>query len=371
MITGILLAAGSSSRMGFDKLTTLLAGKAAIQRSMELLAVGGCEQLVIVTSPDHMDLVRSLSPIIPFTAVPGGETRGDSVLNGLAAAQGSSIVVIHDAARCFTPASLVAATIESAVRTGSGVLALPVSDTVVRCGQGSYETIDRTGLWRTQTPQTFRYADIVSAYRHYDGTSTDDADLYQRYIGQPNFVVGSEYARKLTTAEDWEWAKEFLSGTVRTGIGYDTHQLVENRDLILGGVRIPYSKGLLGHSDADVLIHAVIDAIHGAGAMGDIGILFPDNDQQYKGIDSRVLLRRVADMVHKRDMYVCHIDAVILCQRPKLRSYIDRMRVNLAQDLSLSFDNVSVKATTPEEMNDEGRGLCISAQAIAQLKVCC
>ena len=152
---------------------------------------------------------------------------------------------------------------------------------------------------------------------------------------------------------------------MRIGHGYDVHRLVEGRKLILGGVEIPYEKGLLGHSDADVLIHAIIDAILGAAALGDIGKLFPDTDGAYRGVDSRVLLRRVADMVQKRDMTVRHVDATVLCQRPKLRPYIDRMRENIAAELGLAAESVSVKATTTEGMNDEGRGLCISAQAIA------
>ncbi len=153
----------------------------------------------------------------------------------------------------------------------------------------------------------------------------------------------------------------------RFGMGYDVHRLVAGRKLIIGGVEIPHTLGLLGHSDADVLIHAVIDAILGAAKLGDIGKLFPDTDERYRGVDSRVLLRTVRDMVQKRDMQVRHVDATVIAERPKLASYRAEMERRIAEDLQISPDAVSVKATTTEGMNDEGRGLCISAQAIASV----
>lgn len=367
MITGILLCAGSSARMGFDKLLTPLCGRTAVERSMDLLVLGGCERLVLVGSEANAAALSALPCPVEAKVVPGGATRTDSVRNGLRAAAGASIAVIHDAARCFTPASCVAACIESARRFGSGVLAVPVPDTVVRTDGASYETLDRANLYRTQTPQAFRYADILRAYESDCAGATDDAALYQRHIGTPRLVPGSEKARKLTTAADWAWAKEYCMTYTKIGTGFDTHRLVEGRRLVLGGVEIPYEKGLLGHSDADVLLHAIIDAMLGAAALGDIGKAFPDSDPAYKDIDSRVLLRSAADMVQKKDMRVLQIDATILCQRPKLRPYIDQMRRNIAADLGLSLENVSVKATTTEGMNDEGRGLCISAQALAQV----
>ena len=155
---------------------------------------------------------------------------------------------------------------------------------------------------------------------------------------------------------------------LRLGQGMDVHAFAKGRKLSIGGVDIPHHQGLDGHSDADVLLHAIIDAIMGAAALGDIGAAFPDNDAAYKDIDSRVLLRRTFDMVQKRDMRIVQLDATILCQRPKLRLYIDEMRRNIAADLDLALENVSVKATTTEGMNAEGQGLCISAQAVAQVR---
>ena len=365
MITGILLCAGSAHRMGFDKLAAPIAGRNAIERSAELLILGGCEHLVIVTNEEHEKLIRELQLPVPVTVVYGGATRTESVRNGLKHTP-EGIAVIHDAARCFTPAHCVAECIESARAYGSGVLAVPVRDTVVRTDGTAYETLDREGIYRTQTPQAFRTEEIIKAYADAE-SATDDAALYAIHFGAPHLVSGDEKARKLTTEEDWKWAKEICMTYPKIGTGFDTHRLTEGRKLILGGVEIPYEKGLLGHSDADVLIHAIIDAIMGAAALGDIGKAFPDSDEAYSGIDSRILLRKTAEMVQKKDMKIAQIDATVLCQRPKLRAYIDGMRENLAKDLDLPMECVSVKATTTEGMNDEGKGLCISAQAAAVL----
>ena len=362
--TGILLCAGGSSRMGFDKLNTPLLGKTAIERSMDALLAGGCDSLVFVTNEASERTVGSLSVPVPFRVVRGGEQRTDSVRNGLAAVDGE-IAVIHDAARCFVSPALVAACIASAREHGSGAAAIPMTDTVMRVHAYGTETIDRSALWRMQTPQAFRTDEIRRAYATGE-TATDDATLYAKAIGAPHFVPGSEQNRKLTTEADWDWARERLSGT-RFGTGFDTHRLVEGRKLILGGTEIPFEKGLLGHSDADVLLHAVMDAILGAAKLGDIGKLFPDTDEAYRGADSRALLREVNRLVQKRDMVVKHVDATVICQRPKLAPYRAQMERTIAEDLGLPFEAVSVKATTTEGMNDEGRGLCISAQAIASV----
>jgi 2-C-methyl-D-erythritol 2,4-cyclodiphosphate synthase/2-C-methyl-D-erythritol 4-phosphate cytidylyltransferase len=350
--------------MGFDKLNTPLLGKTAIERSMDALVSGGCDSLVFVVSGESERTVANLSVPVPFTVVQGGEQRTDSVRNGLVTATGD-VAVIHDAARCFVSPATVKASIEAAERYGSGVAALPVTDTVVRLGDGTVETLDRNTLFRMQTPQTFRLEKIRAAYAD-GGSATDDATLYAAKFGVPHFVLGSEDNRKLTTARDWAWALTRLA-PLAYGIGFDTHRLVEGRTLFLGGVEIPFEKGLLGHSDADVLLHAIMDAILGALKLGDIGKLFPDTDPQYAGISSRVLLRKVNELVQKRDMLVGHVDATVICERPKLAPYRDEIARTIAADLGISPDAVSVKATTTEGMNDEGRGLCISAQAIVSV----
>ena len=362
---GILLCAGRSERMGFDKLNTPIAGKTAIERSMGALVAGGCDSLVFVVNGESEKTVAKLSVPVPISVVSGGERRTDSVRNGLCAADGD-VAVIHDAARCFVSPALVKACIDSALSTGSGVAAIPVTDTVVRAENGAVETLDRSKLFRMQTPQAFRLDRIRKAYETGD-CATDDATLYAALFGAPQFVLGSEENRKLTTDADWAWAVDRLAPQAY-GIGFDTHRLVEGRKLFLGGVGIPFEKGLLGHSDADVLLHAIMDAILGAVKLGDIGKLFPDTDEAYRGISSRVLLRKVNELVQKQDMVVTHVDATVIAERPKLTPYREAIERTIAEDLSLSPEAVSVKATTTEGMNDEGRGLCISAQAIASVR---
>ena len=361
---GVLLCAGGSTRMGFDKLNTPLCGKTAIERSMDALVAGGCDSLVFVVNDASEATVRALTVPVPFSVVRGGEQRTDSVRNGLRKVSGG-VAVIHDAARCFVRPELVRACIDAAEATGSGVAAIPVTDTVMRAENGAVETLDRTKLYRMQTPQAFLSERIRAAYETED-RATDDATLYAKRFGAPTFVPGSEENRKLTTEADWRWATDRLCPPA-FGIGFDTHRLVEGRDLILGGVKIPFEKGLLGHSDADVLLHAVMDAILGCLKLGDIGKLFPDTDPAYAGISSRVLLRKVGELVQKRDMVVRHVDATVICQRPKLAPYRAEMEQRIAEDLGISPGAVSVKATTTEGMNDEGKGLCISAQAIASV----
>lgn len=367
MISGLLLAAGSSSRMGFDKLTTPLGGVAPLLRSLALLIEGGCTEIVAVVSETTRACLAAVDCSVPLTLVDGGAMRTDSVRNGLAACTGE-VVVIHDAARCFTPVSVVRACIESARRCGSGVAALPMADTVCSTDGSDYRTLDRDTLWRIQTPQAFRRTDIQRAYDAATASATDDATLYAATVGTPQLVTGSELARKLTSQEDWDWAMRLACPNF--GIGFDTHRLVEGRRLVLGGVEIPHTHGLLGHSDADVLLHAIMDAILGACNLGDIGHAFPDNDDAFLDIDSRILLRRVRDMVQKRDMVVRHVDATVICQRPKLMPHITLMQSRIAEDLSVPVSCVSVKATTTEGCNDEGKGICISAQAIASVVPC-
>ena len=362
---GILLCGGSSQRMGFNKLTAPLGGQSALQRSAALLAQSGCHRLVIAVTEDTRPGAEALNVAVPVTICAGGETRGQSVLNALRAAdsQPGDIAVIHDAARCFQTQAAVRAAIDSAQRTGSGVAALPMADSVFE--RETQRPLDRSKMVRTQTPQAFRFDRILSAYEQTgDQAATDDAALYAKYVGPVTFTPGSELGRKLTTPEDWAWAKAMVS-VPRTGMGFDTHVLGEGRKLILGGVEIPFEKGLVAHSDGDVLLHALMDALLGATSLGDIGHLFPDRDPQYAGISSRVLLRQVADCLREGGFTVIHVDVTVICQRPKLAPYFPQARQNIAADLGISEDGVSLKATTTEGMNDEGRGLCISAQAVA------
>jgi len=355
--------------MGFDKLITPLCGQVPLLRSLDALLAGGCTEIVASVNADTRAFLEPYLEIYPLRLAEGGETRFDSVHNALAVATGD-IAVIHDAARCMNGANLVQVCIAAAVQYGSGVAAISMTDTVLRQEGADFTPVPRETLWRMQTPQAFRLDGIRAAYAGAQPIHTDDASVWLAAGNALRLVPGSERNRKLTAPEDWAWAEAVLGEKQPCtvfGTGYDTHVLVPERKLVLGGVEIPFEKGLLGHSDADVLLHAICDAILGACALGDIGKHFPDTDARFKGADSRALLRAVADMVQKKDKCILHIDATLLCQRPKLAPYILRMRENIAADLHLPLEAISVKATTTEGMNDEGRGFCISAQAIASI----
>ena len=366
-IIGILLSGGGSQRMGFNKLTTPLGGRTALGRSAALLINSGCDRLVIAVTDETRPAAKALALPVPVTICSGGETRGGSVLNALRAADGrpGDISVIHDAARCFQTEAAVRAAIDSARQNGSGIASLPMADSVFETD--TQQPLDRSKMVRTQTPQAFRFEDILSAYEQAGNQrATDDAALYARFIGPLTFTPGSELGRKLTTREDWAWAGRLVAQP-RTGTGFDTHVLAEGRKLILGGVEIPFEKGLLAHSDGDVLLHALMDALLGAASLGDIGHLFPDKDPKYKDISSRILLREVAARLRENGFTVVHVDVTVIAQRPKLAPFFPQARQNIADDLGVQLDQVSLKATTTEGMNDEGRGLCISAQAIATI----
>lgn len=364
---GILLCGGSSQRMGFNKLTAPLGGRTALERSAALLCESGCDRLVIAVTEDTRPAAEALALPVPVTLCDGGSTRGGSVLNALRAAHGQpgDIAVIHDAARCFQTLDAVRAAIASAEVNGSGVASLPMTDSVFETD--TRRPLDRSKLVRTQTPQVFRFRQILAAYEQAgDRAATDDAALYAEFIGPVTFTPGSELGRKLTAREDWDWAKA-LCAQPRTGTGFDTHVLAEGRRLVLGGVEIPFEKGLIAHSDGDVLLHALMDALLGAASLGDIGHLFPDKDPQYENISSRILLREVARRLREKGFTVTHTDVTVICQRPKLAPYFPQAIRNIARDLDIPEERVSLKATTTEGMNDEGRGLCISAQATANI----
>ncbi len=363
----VLLCAGGSVRMGFDKLLTPIAGKTAIERSMDALISGGVQEIVFAVSPSTRGFVESLVCPVPSQIVEGGDIRAQSVKNALGAIAHADIVAIHDAARCMVSPETVRESILSAEAFGSGVVAGKVTDTIMQLDGEHVLPLDRSKLIRMQTPQTFRFDRIKAAYESGDlAAVTDDCALYIAAGYAPHFVFteGEAANQKLTTGADWQLA---LATYARFGTGYDTHRLVEGRKLILGGVEIPFEKGLLGHSDADVLTHAVMDALLGAAGIGDIGRLFPDNDAAYAGADSVELLREVVRRIESAGFRVAHVDATIICERPKIKPHAASMQARLGEAMHLAPESVSIKATTTEGMNDEGKGLCISASAVASL----
>ena len=378
-VTAVLVAAGSSTRMGFDKLSFDLGGETVLERSVR--AFDECpevDELVIVTGASGENAQRAAARCKkPVRLVKGGSTRAESARSGVAAAHGR-LVAVHDAARPFVSQSVIADTIAAAARCGAAAPAVPVKDTIKQAKGGDGKTVpegcmventpDRSTLYAVQTPQCFDRAAYLAALDELDEASarlvTDDCSLFE-LTGRPVELVQGDYANiKITTREDLPRAGNG-GKKMRIGHGYDVHRLVEGRKLILGGVEVPYEKGLLGHSDADVLAHAVMDAVLGAAALGDIGLHFPDTSDDYKGIDSKLLLHRVAELLAQKGYRIGNVDCTIRMQRPKLRPHIDRMRRTLADVMGIGVDCVSVKATTTERLGFEGREEGISVSAVA------
>ena len=370
----IIATGGSGSRMGGDEVKTLqmLCGRPVICRSAAPFS-GLCEGLIIAARAGDIPRIRAAMEaehIAVHAYVEGGRDRSESVKNALRALpEGCDTVLVHDGARPLVSEGLIRSVIGSAKAHGTGVPALPLTDTVKRVDEAgrALETLDRSILRAVQTPQGFSRALIERAYNEQRGPATDDASLVEA-LGVPvRLVAGEKDNVKLTLPGDLEKAEAILlAGQFpRTGLGYDVHQLAEGRKLILCGAEIPYEKGLLGHSDADVGAHALTDALLGACAMGDIGAHFPDTDERFRGADSIALLREAVRRMAQEGFVPYNCDITIAAQRPKLLPHIPRMRENLAQALGIPLDRVSVKATTTEHLGFEGRGEGMSAQAVA------
>lgn len=375
-VSAVLLAAGSSTRMGEDaegnrinKMLIDICGADPILRCVRAFE-READEILIVVSPLTRERAEAAAGMTskPVKIIEGGARRQDSVLNGVNAAS-CDIVAIHDCARCLVPEKVIISAMDSARRFGSGAAAIPVRDTVRERETG--ETVDRSRFVMMQTPQCFDRIKLLEAYSGFRGDATDDAAVWQSRYGDVRLTEGSLLNQKLTEADDVEYFKSLAGGRneMRIGIGEDTHKLAEGRKLILGGVEIPFRLGLLGHSDADALVHAVIDALLGAAALGDIGRHFPDNDPAYKGISSLVLLSETAAMLEKAGYEVSNIDCVITAQEPKLAPYIDEMRKKMADTIArIGTECISIKATTPEHLGPEGELKSITVRAVAAVR---
>ncbi len=376
----IVLAGGSGSRMGADRNKVLLplAGEPVIVRSVRAF-MGLVDGIVLVSRPEDIpDMEAVLEAAgLQVTIVPGGDTRQASVWNGLRALpEECTHVLIHDGARCLVDRETILRCKTSVEECGTGVAAIPAIDTikVVDAKETVLSTPDRSRLRAVQTPQAFRVELIRAAHQHAlqsDFIGTDDASLVER-MGHPvRMTLGDRRNIKLTTPEDMIMAEAFLKSdfpALRIGQGYDVHRLVEGRDLILCGVNVPHRLGLLGHSDADVALHALMDAMLGAMALGDIGKHFPDTDERYRGISSITLLHHVVALLADHGARVTNCDVTIVAQKPKLLPHIPQMRQNVADALHLPIDRVNIKATTTERLAFEGREEGISAQAVCMVE---
>ncbi len=382
-VSAVLVAAGSSTRMGFDKLSFDLGGETVVQRSIRAFAECPLvSEIVLVAGKNRKFLEQQAAACTkPVQVVQGGATRAESAKNGVLAAHGE-LVAVHDAARPFVSQAVITAALEAAAACGAAAPAVPVKDTVKRAVRGDGKTVpehcmvtdtpDRSTLYAVQTPQCFDRAAYLTALDELDAEKarlvTDDCSLFE-LTGRPVQLTQGDYANlKITTREDLPRAEQKEGNDMRIGHGYDVHRLVEDRKLILGGVEVPFEKGLLGHSDADVLAHAVMDAVLGAAALGDIGKHFPDTDPAYAGADSLKLAQHVTRIMREHGWKIVNIDSTLLCQKPKLAPYIPAMRENLAAAFGMPVDAVSVKATTEEHLGFTGEGLGIAAHAVALIE---
>lgn len=380
--SAVILAAGSGRRMGFDKMTAELHGKAVILYSLERFIESHADEIIIAASEDNIAKIRELiSENVhtdkPIKVITGGATRFESALKAVKMTSDKcDVVSIHDGARPFLTAELADDVAQSAYKHGASLVAVRAKDTVKVCGDGVVTaTPDRSTLWLAQTPQAARKADYIAAAEKLDVNDlriTDDASVMELYGIKPFIVEGSYDNIKLTTKEDIAMAESIIgkSGApkLRVGHGYDVHRLVEGRKLILCGVEVPNKDniGLLGHSDADVAVHALMDAMLGAVALGDIGKHFPDSDDRYKGISSMRLLEHVRKLLDEKNAHVTNADITIIAEKPKLAKFIPDMRESIAAALGLETDDINVKATTEEGLGIAGAG--IAAHAVCMVE---
>lgn len=358
----------------------VIAGRPILQRTVE--AFLGCELVtdIVVALPADLaaappEYLRGASK--PVAIVEGGSRRQDSVANAFAVVSDrADVVVIHDAARPLVTDAVIRRAVTAAAETGAAIAAVRPHDTVKRADASGVitETLRRDDVYLAQTPQAFRTSVLRDALAA-GGEATDEAMLAERAGHAVRLVEGDARNLKITTAEDLAMAEHLLGATrtpsLRVGNGYDLHRLVHGRPLILGGVTIPFEKGLQGHSDADAVCHAVTDAVLGAAGAGDIGRHFPDTDPAWKDANSVDLLRRAAAVVRKAGYSVVNVDVVVIAQRPQLLPHVDAMRANLADALGCDASQVAVKGKTNEGADSMGAGESIAAHSVALLARTC
>lgn len=385
----VIVAAGRGLRasrgLAVPKQYVQLGGRAVLSHTLAVFCRHpAVTSIQVVIHPDDGEAYRACVSQLPFedqrlllAPVAGGESRQASVLAGLAALEqhGAELVLIHDAARPFVDPALIDRVLDALGTHVGAVPAIAVADALKRSdgGQRISETVARSGLWRAQTPQGFRFEAILAAHRASvvsgGGTETDDAETAALAGLDVVLVAGDPRNSKLTTAEDMTMAERLLGGAglpdVRTGTGFDVHRFAEGDHVWLGGVRIPHTHRLDGHSDADVALHALTDALLGAIGDGDIGQHFPPSDDTWKGAASHLFLRDAAARVRAKGGRIGNVDLTILCEAPRIGPYREAMRVAIAEMLGIELARVGVKATTTEQLGFTGRREGIAAMASA------
>lgn len=372
-VTVLIAAAGTGQRMGADKPKQFLklGNKTIIQKTIEaFINSASIDCIYVITKPELKSDIKNILPSDIYNKIDafidGGNTRQESIFNGLSAlSQMDEIILIHDAARPYVTPSLIEDIVRAVDKHGAAIPVIPVKDTIKEVKDSIVtNTPIRSNLFGAQTPQGFEYGILMEAYEKAikeKFVGTDDAQLVE-YLGRNVHIVeGNNENIKITTVDDLPNNKRVV------GLGFDVHGFDSNRDLILGGIKIPYNKGLLGHSDADVLTHALMDAMLGALNLGDIGTNFPDTDNAYKDISSIRLLNNVNRLMKEAGYFIENIDMVIVAEKPKMKEYIPIIKENISEVLNIDNSRVSIKATTTEGLGFTGREEGIGAQVIVQL----
>lgn len=350
-----------------------IAGKAVLAHAVDALTSHPAIDAVrVVIGAGQEDLARqALGSRDIGELIIGGAERADSVRAGLKAIE-ADVVLVHDAARPFCPHAVIDRLLQALSTAGGAVPVLAVTDTVARASNLLGDPIDRVGLVRVQTPQAFQMTSLVKAYEQWTGNSpTDESSVMRAAGGNVAAVEGDPMLEKLTTAADWQRAEALLALRLipRTGLGFDVHAFAGEGPIMLGGIAVPHERGLAGHSDADVVLHSITDALLGAAGLGDIGQHFPPGDAQWKGADSSIFLAHAARLVRDVGGLIDAVDCTIICEAPKVGPHRDAMRARVAEILGIKVGSVSIKATTTERLGFTGRREGVAAQAIANIRI--
>jgi 2-C-methyl-D-erythritol 4-phosphate cytidylyltransferase/2-C-methyl-D-erythritol 2,4-cyclodiphosphate synthase len=373
--SALIVAAGKGERLGggVPKQFRLLGGKPVLRWAVEALARHPAirEVRVVVGRGQQDQAAAALDGLDLPPLVEGGAERSDSVRAGLAAVAGDAVLV-HDAARPFCPAAVIDRLLASLEFFEGAAPVMPAGDTLARVGKTIGEPVDRSGLARVQTPQAFRLASLRAAYEQWSGAAPTDETTVVRAAGMAVAAVeGDPALEKLTLPADFDRAQRWLAGrhTPRTGMGFDVHAFGGEGPVTLGGVAIPHNRGLAGHSDADVVLHAITDALLGAAGLGDIGEHFPPSEPRWSCADSSLFLAHAVQLLAARGAVIDHVDCTIIAEAPKIGPHRAAMRARIAEIAGLSVDQVSIKATTTEGLGFTGRGEGIAAQAVASIRM--
>ena len=374
-VTALIVAAGSGSRLGggVPKQFRPLAGKPVLRRAVEgFLGHPAIDSVRVIIGPGQEDLAgAALGEADVGELVIGGATRSASVRNGLKALS-EGIVLVHDAARLACPAAVTDRLLAALQSHDGAAPVLPVADTLARADALLGEPIDRAGAVRVQTPQAFGRDALLAAFASWTGDAPTDEASVARAAGLTVAAVeGDPSLDKLTTEADWARAEQMLAArlTPRTGMGFDVHAFAGDGPVMMGGIPIPHVRGLAGHSDADVVLHAITDALLGAAGLGDIGEHFPPSDPRWKGASSHLFLAHAANMIRDRGGLIDHIDCTVICEAPRVGPHRSAIRARVAEILALAPSAVSIKATTTERLGFTGRGEGIAAQAVASIRM--